>query len=127
MARSKSYSLVSVRVIDQREMDTTARTIAKAVSWQLLGIVTMAALSYPHTGSLIAALSLAASASASGFVFFLVHERLWNAVRWGRAVERSRPPPDRAQGVSDQVGGRLAPGRKQTQALGVSLPTTTPR
>lgn len=44
----------------------------------------MVALSYPHTGSMIASLSLAVSASASGFVFFLVHERLWNIVRWGR-------------------------------------------
>ena len=65
-------------------MDTTTRTIAKAVSWQLLGVFTMVALSYPHTGSVIASLSLAVSASASGFVFFLVHERLWNIVRWGR-------------------------------------------
>lgn len=68
-------------------MDSTRRTIAKAITWQALGIITMAALSYPHTGSLIASLSLAVSASASGFVFFLVHEKVWNAVRWGR-----RPP-----------------------------------
>lgn len=65
-------------------MDTTSRTIVKSVTWQAMGIVSMTALSYPHTQSLIAALSLAVSASATGFVFFLVHEKVWNAVRWGR-------------------------------------------
>ncbi len=65
-------------------METTRRTVAKAATWQTMGIVSMAALSYPHTGCLLSALSLAASASASGFVFFFVHEKIWNAVRWGR-------------------------------------------
>ena len=65
-------------------METTRRTVVKAATWQALGLATMAALSYPHTESLLGALSLAASASASGFVFFFVHERIWNAVRWGR-------------------------------------------
>ena len=65
-------------------MDSTRRTIVKAITWQALGIITMTALSYPHIGSLITAISLAISASASGFVFFLVHEKLWNAVQWGR-------------------------------------------
>lgn len=65
-------------------MDTTRRTILKAITWQTMGVISMAALSYPHTGSLTSALSLAVSASASGFVFFLAHEKIWNAVRWGR-------------------------------------------
>lgn len=65
-------------------MDTRSRTLLKAVTWQLLGIVTMTALSYPHTASLLDAFALALSASASGFVFFFVHECVWNRVRWGR-------------------------------------------
>lgn len=65
-------------------METSRRTLMKAITWQALGIVTTAALGYPHTGSLWGALSLAVSASASGFVFFLLHEKIWNAVRWGR-------------------------------------------
>jgi uncharacterized membrane protein len=65
-------------------MDTMHRTIVKAITWQAMGIIAMTALSYPHTGSLTSALSLALSASASGFVFFLVHEKIWNAIGWGR-------------------------------------------
>lgn len=65
-------------------MDTRSRTLLKALTWQLLGIVTMTALSYPHTNSVWQALTIAASASASGFAFFVVHESIWNRVRWGR-------------------------------------------
>lgn len=65
-------------------METPARTILKAVTWQMLGILTMTAVSYPRTGSLTAAATLALSASATGFVCFFLHERVWNAVRWGR-------------------------------------------
>ncbi|MBD1547624.1 DUF2061 domain-containing protein [Labrenzia aggregata] len=65
-------------------METMVRTVVKAATWQGLGILTMTALSYPQTGSLTGALSIAISASASGFVFYLVHEKIWNAVRWGR-------------------------------------------
>ncbi|WP_346910474.1 DUF2061 domain-containing protein [uncultured Roseibium sp.] len=65
-------------------METMGRTVVKAATWQGLGILTMTALSYPQTGSLTGALSIAVSASASGFVFYLVHEKIWNAVRWGR-------------------------------------------
>ncbi|MGF0537338.1 DUF2061 domain-containing protein [Agrobacterium sp. ES01] len=67
-------------------METTARTIIKALTWQLLGIATMTALTYGQTGSLITALTLALSASATGFIFYFLHEKVWNAVRWGRRL-----------------------------------------
>ncbi len=65
-------------------MDTTQRIIIKAISWQGLGIVTMTGLGYLQSGSLPDALTLAVSASASGFACFFVHEKIWNAVAWGR-------------------------------------------
>ncbi|CCQ72888.1 conserved protein of unknown function [Magnetospira sp. QH-2] len=65
-------------------MDSATRTIVKSFSWQAMGMVTMTAISYPHTESLMSALTLALTSSASGFVFFLMHERIWNVIRWGR-------------------------------------------
>ena len=65
-------------------LDTTHRTIIKAITWQLVGILSMLAISYWHTGSLLSALSLAVSASATGLLFYFVHEKIWNAVQWGR-------------------------------------------
>lgn len=65
-------------------MDRTCRIIVKAISWQLMGLVTMTIINYVHIGSIWGSISLAASASLSGFVFFLIHEKIWNTVRWGR-------------------------------------------
>ncbi len=65
-------------------MDTTFRVIVKGLTWQAMGILTMTLLSYPHTETLLDAFFIASSAAASGFIFFFIHENIWNKVRWGR-------------------------------------------
>lgn len=65
-------------------METTRRTLLKSISWQLMGIVSMTALSYPQMSSLLSAISLAVSASLTGFICFFFHEKAWNRIRWGR-------------------------------------------
>lgn len=68
-------------------MDSQKRTLLKALTWQALGLVSMTLVGLAHTGSLTAGVSLAASSMVVGFVFFLIHERVWNAIRWGRRNE----------------------------------------
>lgn len=65
-------------------MDSPARSIVKAVTWQLLGLLTMTLLAWAATGSLTAAGGLALGAAATGFVCFILHERIWARIRWGR-------------------------------------------
>lgn len=65
-------------------METRSRTIVKATSWQLLGLVSMGGLAWLQTGSISGAFSFALSAAAIGFVCFFLHERLWARVSWGR-------------------------------------------
>ncbi|MNL14838.1 hypothetical protein D3C87_1357980 [compost metagenome] len=65
-------------------MESPARSIVKAITWQLLGLVTMTALAWLATGSLAAAGGLAISGALSGFVCFVLHERLWARISWGR-------------------------------------------
>jgi uncharacterized membrane protein len=64
-------------------MESKLRTIAKAITWQALGLAVTGALAWFHTGDMITALSFALSTAASGLAFFFVHERLWARVRWG--------------------------------------------
>ncbi len=71
-------------------MDSTKRTIAKAVSWQTLGIFSMTLLGYINIGSFVAALSLAVSASLTSFFVFFLHEKVWNSIRWGRSSSRGQ-------------------------------------
>ena len=64
-------------------MDSKLRTIAKAVTWQVIGLAVTGALAWFHTGSVITALSFAFSTATSGLAFFFVHERVWARVSWG--------------------------------------------
>lgn len=66
-------------------MDTPTRTIAKAVSWQLLGLFSMAVIGWFFTGSLAAAGSMAVVTTLCGSVCYVLHERAWNRIAWGRA------------------------------------------
>lgn len=65
-------------------MDTKIRTIAKAATWQILGLFTMSALAFWQTGSIGGAVSLALSASLTSIGFYILHERAWGRIRWGR-------------------------------------------
>lgn len=65
-------------------MESPARSIVKAVTWQLLGLVTMTLLAWLMTGSLTAAGSLAFAAALTGFACFILHERIWARIPWGR-------------------------------------------
>lgn len=65
-------------------METRSRTIVKATSWQLLGLVSMSGLAWLQTGQISGAFSFALSAAAIGFVCFFLHERLWARISWGR-------------------------------------------
>ena len=65
-------------------MDNTARAIAKAATWQGLGLFAMSLIGYVFTGSFGAGGSIAVTAAAISFVAYIVHERIWSSVRWGR-------------------------------------------
>jgi uncharacterized membrane protein len=69
-------------------MESNLRTIMKATTWQLLGLLTTSLLAWFHTGSVLGALTFALSSAATGFAFFFLHERLWAHVKWGAGAER---------------------------------------
>lgn len=78
-------------------METARRQIAKAVSWQTMGLASMTGIGYLLTGSVDVAGSFAVISAAVGLVAFVLHERLWARVRWGLrdAETRDRIGPAR--------------------------------
>lgn len=72
-------------------MESPTRTIAKAVSWQLLGLLSMTLIGYLFTGSVTAAGSLAVVTTMIGAVCYVLHERIWNRIPWGR-IDPLRSP-----------------------------------
>ncbi|NDV87517.1 DUF2061 domain-containing protein [Aurantimonas aggregata] len=64
-------------------METRSRSLAKAASWQALGLVTMSLLGFLFTGSLTTGGGLALASCLLGFFTYLAHERLWAGIGWG--------------------------------------------
>lgn len=67
-------------------METRARTLVKSVLWAMLGLVTMAIVGLWFTGSLRLGGAMAVVNALVGFACYLVYERVWARVRWGRKV-----------------------------------------
>lgn len=68
-------------------MDTNARVVAKAICWQAMGLLMMTLLGYVFIGSVAQGSALAVTATALGFISYVLHEKAWARVRWGRRVD----------------------------------------
>ena len=79
-------TLPGSETIDARRtgVETTRRTMAKALSWQASGLVVMTAVTYAVTGSVAEGGMVAAAGSAAGMVSYVIHERIWARIAWGR-------------------------------------------
>ena len=67
-------------------METRMRSIVKAVIWQVIGLSVMVIVGLAITGSLAAGGAMAVINSALGFVTYLIYERVWARIRWGRQL-----------------------------------------
>ncbi|CUJ99195.1 DUF2061 domain-containing protein [Shimia thalassica] len=67
-------------------METRKRSVTKAIIWNLLGLTTMSVVGYVATGSAAVGGKLALVNTALGFALYLIYERVWSAIRWGRHV-----------------------------------------
>jgi len=65
-----------------------SRSLAKAVSWRILGSVDTFLLSWLFTSSVKAAGAIALSEVVTKMVLYYLHERAWSGVVWG-----IKPPP----------------------------------
>ncbi|MBY5986384.1 DUF2061 domain-containing protein [Roseovarius atlanticus] len=65
-------------------METNKRTLAKAATWQVLGLMVMTLIGFIMTGSVAQGGTYAVITAAIGFVTFFLHERIWAGIGWGR-------------------------------------------
>ncbi len=65
-------------------MDSTKRTIVKSGAWTLLGLAVMAGVGWLITGSAGTGGALAVLNSVIGLVTYVVYERVWARISWGR-------------------------------------------
>lgn len=66
-------------------METRQRTVLKAVLWSALGWLVMAVVGFWFTGSVAAGGGMAAINTAVGLITYVIYERIWARIAWGRA------------------------------------------
>jgi uncharacterized membrane protein len=65
-------------------METARRTLVKAVLWNALGLVVMGVVGLVMTGSAALGGAMAVLNTAIGLACYIVYERIWSRIRWGR-------------------------------------------
>ncbi|MFS4482311.1 DUF2061 domain-containing protein [Hyunsoonleella sp. 2307UL5-6] len=60
------------------------RSVAKALSWRVIGTLDTLIVSYVLTGEISIAASIASIDFLTKMVLYFFHERIWNAVKWGK-------------------------------------------
>jgi uncharacterized membrane protein len=69
-------------------MESHARSIAKAVSYRVLGSISTAAIVFVFSGNVKIAASVGILDSIVKIALYFLHERLWNYIDFGR----QKPP-----------------------------------
>ena len=64
--------------------ETKRRSLVKAVSWRTIGTLDTIIISYFLTGQIKTAVSIGAIEIITKMVLYFFHERLWNAISWGK-------------------------------------------
>lgn len=65
-------------------MDSRRRTFAKAILWNIIGLSVMSAVGFVATGSFALGGAMALANAGIGFVSYVLYERVWANVSWGR-------------------------------------------
>ena len=65
-------------------METRARTLVKALLWNAIGLLMMSIVGLALTGSAAIGGIMAAVNTAIGLVSYVVYERVWSRISWGR-------------------------------------------
>ena len=60
------------------------RSIAKALSWRIVGTLDTLVVSYFVTGEIVLAASIATVDFLTKLVLYFFHERIWNKIKWGK-------------------------------------------
>ncbi|MDR9428918.1 MAG: DUF2061 domain-containing protein [Salibaculum sp.] len=65
-------------------METPRRSLLKAVIWNMIGLLCMSLVGLAMTGSVALGGAMAVVNAAMGFGLYVLYERVWAHIRWGR-------------------------------------------
>ena len=65
-----------------------SRSLIKSISWRIIGTLDTIIISYLVTGTLSFALSIGAIELVTKMGLYVVHERVWNRIHWGKSDKK---------------------------------------
>jgi uncharacterized membrane protein len=69
---------------EDKTSEKPVRSIAKALSWRIVGTVDTLVVSYVLSGEIALAASIASVDFLTKLILYFFHERVWNKVKWGK-------------------------------------------
>lgn len=69
---------------DDKTSEKPIRSVAKAVSWRVIGTLDTLLISYLLTGEVAIAASIASIDFVTKMFLYFFHERFWNKINWGK-------------------------------------------
>ena len=64
--------------------DKPIRSIAKSVSWRIIGTLDTILIAWIVTGTLSVAFSIGFIEMITKMILYFFHERAWNKIKWGK-------------------------------------------
>jgi uncharacterized membrane protein len=68
--------------------ETPIRSLAKAITWRIVGTVDTFIISWIITGQALIASSIALTEIVTKISIFWIHERAWNRIDWGKDIPK---------------------------------------
>lgn len=82
LTHNKNNSEKSFQEVKNSENAT--RSIAKAISWRIVGTIDTIVISFFITGQITMALSIGMVEVVTKMMLYFFHERIWNLIKWGK-------------------------------------------
>jgi uncharacterized membrane protein len=64
--------------------ENTMRSLAKTISWRIIGTIDTVLISWLITRTLSLAFSIGLVELVTKMVLYFFHERFWNTIKWGK-------------------------------------------
>ena len=65
-------------------LDSSYRSMAKSLSWRILGVIITTTVAWIVTGEMIFAAKIGIIDTLIKFVVYYFHERIWNRIHFGK-------------------------------------------
>ena len=64
--------------------ETARRSLAKTISWRIIGTLDTILISWLITGTFLFAISIGAIELFTKMILYFFHERIWNSIKFGK-------------------------------------------